>query len=204
MPTKKDKEQDESIDAGRRAFFKRGLNKTAETVTKGADALARHRAQHWIRPPYAIDELEFLLTCTRCDGCIEACPHQVIFALSTRLGIQVAGTPAMDVLNKGCHLCADWPCVAACEPLALKLPATDAGQKPPLPRMAEARIDSAQCLPYSGPECGACNASCPVPGALTWNMTKPVIDAGHCTGCGLCREACIVEPKAVSIHALPA
>lgn len=193
-----------AVDMERRTFFKRSLDKTAKTVAKGADALAKHRARHWIRPPHAIDELEFLLTCTRCGACTEACPHQVIFPLSARLGAQVVGTPAMDLLNKGCHLCTDWPCVAVCGPQALKLPVTDADdKKPPLPSLAEARIDTARCLPYAGPECGACNSSCPVPHALTWDMTKPVINPRNCIGCGLCRDACIVEPKAISIHTLP-
>ena len=67
-------------------------------------------------PPFAVDELDFLLACTRCDKCIEACPHDVLFKLPARTGLQAAGTPAMDLLNRGCHLCRDWPCVAACEP----------------------------------------------------------------------------------------
>lgn len=192
------------MDPERRAFFKRSLHKTADTVAKGADAIVKHRARHWIRPPYALDELNFLLTCTRCGACTEACPHQVTFPLSARLGAQVVGTPALDLLNKGCHLCEDWPCVTACEPQALKLPTTEDQKKPPLPRLASAHVDTQHCLPYSGPECGACSSSCPVPQTLTWDMTKPVINSETCTGCGLCREACIVEPKAIIIQTLPA
>jgi ferredoxin-type protein NapG len=58
-------------------------------------------------PPYAQDELAFLLACTRCGACVTACPHGVIFPLAPRLGITVAGTPALDLLHKGCHLCED-------------------------------------------------------------------------------------------------
>jgi ferredoxin len=70
----------------------------------------------------------------------------------------------------------------------------------PLPVMAVADIDSRHCLPYQGPECGACAGSCPVPGALGWDDTRPVIDAALCTGCALCREACIADPKAVVLQ----
>ena len=187
----------------RRNFFKLGLQKVAGTAVKLADEAASQRARHWIRPPYALPELEFLLACTRCDKCIEACPHDVIFKLPSRLGAQVVGTPAMDILNKGCHLCNDWPCVSACEPGALlfSVPDEDA-EAPPLPKLARAEINTSSCLPYQGPECGACKPACPVPGAMTWKMEKPEIDPETCTGCGLCREACIVEPKAVNITSL--
>lgn len=191
----------------RRSFFRRTAQKTGEVLVREADARVKARARHWFRPPYAIDELEFLLACSRCGDCIEACPEKIIFALPARLGAQVAGTPALDLLNHGCHLCSDWPCVSACEPGVLRLPEVgtegkDEALAPPLPRLAAARIDARRCLPYQGPECGACDGSCPVPGALRWESFKPDIDTALCTGCGLCREACIVEPKAITIEAL--
>lgn len=197
----------------RRQFFRHAFNKGAETVTKVVDQHVSQRASHWLRPPYALDELDFLLACTRCDACVTACPHQVIFSLPARLGIQVVGTPAMDLLNKACHLCNDWPCVTACEPGALRREIAtveeddkdkDQEQPIPLPRLARAEIDTTHCLPYSGPECGACRDSCPVPGALLWSMEKPRIEPEHCIGCGLCREACIAAPNAIGIHSLHA
>lgn len=191
----------------RREFFKAGAGKAARAVVGVLDEKAERRAESWIRPPFARKELDFLLTCTRCDDCIEACPHQVIFKLPAKLGVQVVGTPVLDLANKGCHLCADWPCVAACEADALRLPdaveeteeaaADEAAIE--VPKLATARIDTASCLPYSGPECGACAHVCPLPGALTWQGPKPVIDQEICNGCALCREACITEPKSVLI-----
>lgn len=182
----------------RREFFKFTVNKAKQAAVKGADSRARKRAAHWLRPPYALDELEFLLACTRCGDCIEACPHSVIFKLSARLGAEVAATPALDLLNTACHLCEDWPCVSACEPQAL----LRKDDEPGLPRLALAEIDTTACLPYSGPECGACKDSCPVDGAMTWLMEQPRIEQALCTGCGLCREACIVEPKAIRLSSL--
>jgi len=174
------------------------MNKATHAVAKGADTYLRNRATHWIRPPGAQGELDFLLNCTRCGECADACPHQVIFPLSARLGAQVAGTPAMDLLNKGCHLCKDWPCIAACEPGALEQPQSPPAA-PTLPRMAVARVNIQACLPYSGPECGACASSCPVPGAMLWEQEKPRIDPDQCTGCAMCREACILDTKAIEI-----
>ena len=70
------------------------------------------------------------------------------------------------------------------------------------PKLAAVRIDTRTCLPYSGPECGACAHACPVPGALEWeDGIRPVVNDERCTGCALCREACIVEPKAIEVAA---
>ncbi len=194
---------DSTFSTGRRAFLRRAAHKTGEAIVKHADAHAANRAAHWIRPPWALDELEFLLACTRCRACLEACPHSVIFGLPARLGAQVVGTPALDLVHRGCHLCEDLPCVTSCEPGALRPPACeDVGGSRPLPRLARAAIDTSVCLAHLGPECGACAESCPVEGALCWESEKPRIDAETCTGCALCREACIVEPKAVRIESL--
>jgi ferredoxin-type protein NapG len=190
----------------RRGFFRTGSRKLAETTINQVGKHVQNRAKHWIRPPYALDELEFLATCTRCGECIDACPHQVIFPLASRLGASVAGTPALDLVNKGCHLCTDWPCVTACEPGALTLPRKreDSARNKalPAPQIALAHINKQSCLAHLGPECGACASSCPIPEALVWNAEKPAIDPDYCTGCGLCREACIVDPKAIEIRSL--
>jgi ferredoxin-type protein NapG len=195
----------------RRQFFRKGFRNAAKVAISAADQHAAQKASNWLRPPFAIGELDFLLKCTRCDACIEACPHQVIFPLPEARGVTVAGTPALDLLNKGCHLCSDWPCVNACDTGALQLlfNVDDERSEPlgePQPRVLEpgdrlsnVSVDTTLCLPYLGPECGACRDSCPV-SALNWEGNKPVIDQNTCVGCGLCREACITEPKSIAIR----
>jgi ferredoxin-type protein NapG len=200
----------------RRSFFRNAFKRTGKKAVEYAEKKVNQNALRWIRPPYAINELDFLLTCTRCNDCIDACPHEVIFPLAARLGAKVVGTPALDLVNKGCHLCKDWPCVTACEKKALALPkiegvaedekeGVDASAKIeiktkqiPLPKLAKASLNTKTCFPYSGPECGACNI-CPVPNALLWDQQRPYINQQECTGCGLCREACIVNPSAITI-----
>ncbi len=186
----------------RRSFFRRTVSKAARTVVREVDDKVRADAVHWIRPPYALDELEFLLACTRCGECVSICPYKVIFPLESRLGAKVVNTPALDLLNMACHLCEDWPCVNVCETAALKIPDVEEGHNIPLPFLAKAGINTSSCLPYSGPECGACQGSCPVPGAMIWELEKPRIDSTLCTGCAMCRQACIVEPKAVFISSV--
>ena len=186
----------------RRDLFKLGARKAVEITSRAAARKVAKEAENWIRPPFAAAELDFLLACTRCDKCIEACPHDVLFKLPARWGIKAAGTPAMDLRVRGCHLCEDWPCVAACEPEALKLPDGDGETPPEAAKLARVTINTKTCLPYLGPECGACAHACPIPGALEWeDGLRPVINQDVCTGCALCREACIVEPEAVDVSA---
>ena len=64
----------------RRDFFKFTAHKTAELGYRLAAQGVERRALKWLRPPFAQDELEFLLLCSRCDKCIEACPHDVLFS----------------------------------------------------------------------------------------------------------------------------
>ena len=184
----------------RREFLRRGGQKAAQLAGQLTRAAAASRAEKWLRPPFAVDELDFLLGCTKCGACIVACPHNVLFNLPEKMGRHAAGTPAMNLTNRGCHMCDGWPCATACEPNVLKAPDPDESS-PPL-KLATLRIDEETCLPYLGPECGACSDSCPVPGALVWEAgIRPAIDQASCTGCALCREACILDPKAISISA---
>jgi len=194
------------VDTTRRLFLRSGMQKMAEATVDAAALQLGTSPKNWFRPPFALEEWQFLELCTRCDQCLAACPHEVLFPLPARLGRRVERTPAMNLLHKGCHLCADWPCVDACETGALALPppsATapegEAAEPPPPPRLALAGIDTAACLPYLGPECGACADACPLPGALRWHGPRPSIEPERCVGCALCREACIVEPKAVRL-----
>ena len=186
----------------RRDFFRRGFGKATEAAVKVADKRVSERAKKWIRPPHSLPELDFLLACTRCDACIDACPHDVIFPLAARLGADVVNTPALDLLKNGCHLCEDWPCVNACESNALTLIDDEVDNKlSKVNKFANAVINESLCLPFSGPECGVCVSVCPVEGALILEQEKPVIDQAACIGCALCREVCVVEEKAIDISA---
>ncbi len=186
----------------RRAFFTRAWRGVTRAAVKGAENRAARKASRWIRPPFAKPELDFLLACSRCDKCIEVCEPKVLFRLSPRLGPEVAATPAMDLLNKGCRMCDGWPCVTVCEPGALAFP--PGLESPPVSvPMARVRVDPHHCLPYAGPECGACAPVCPLPGALLWQGPRPRVDERLCSGCALCREACPTQPKALLVKPLP-
>lgn len=147
-----------------------------------------------VRPPGALREVDFLALCTRCGDCADACPHGTVFTFNEDQG-SLAGTPVLFTEERPCRLCDGFPCVVACEPGALKQP------QPGSIRLGSARIDEKRCLPFSGPECGACAGLCPTATALTLQRGKPHIDPETCTGCGMCIAACPMSPSA--IEALP-
>lgn len=205
----------------RRFFIKQSLSKVTSIASEVVERKAAQKAKRWVRPPFAIPELDFLLACNRCGDCVSACPHEVVFALPVNRGVEVASTPALDVLNKGCHLCSDWPCVTACQTNALSFSygkntdnvqdddGADSSKEAlsenmpearACPSMAKASINTAECMPYSGPECGACKGSCPIENTLVWHNEKPSIVQESCVGCGLCREACITLPNAIDMR----
>jgi ferredoxin-type protein NapG len=186
----------------RRGFFKKGVEKLKTTAVKKADEVVEQQVQ-WVRPPYALNELEFLLSCTRCGDCVEACPEQTIFNLPVKFGTKVMNTPALDLINKSCLLCETWPCVSACQSGALQLNSVqgEEGQTVESPGMkAQFKVDASRCLSHLDIGCGACEGSCPVTGAMAWAGNKPEIHIDICVGCGQCRQVCIVDPKAIDVR----
>ena len=185
----------ETESQSRRDLFRTMFKKTGEVALKQAEHQVKQAARRFVRPPGAETELEFLAACTRCGDCVPACPHGTIFLLDTHTGIAM-NTPALDLTNKACHLCKNFPCIATCEPNALK------PVDPETLRFAKVRINSSTCLPFQGPECGVCVSVCPLPGAITFNLTIPQINPDVCNGCAACREACLVAPPAITVHPL--
>ncbi|VAX36401.1 hypothetical protein MNBD_PLANCTO03-759 [hydrothermal vent metagenome] len=145
------------------------------------------------RPPGAIEELAFVAQCTRCDACLRACPAEAIVHAEGFFG-KAAGTPVIDPKRVACSLCEERSCIVACE-------AEGTGVLSSLlePKMGTAMIHPSRCVVYRGDSCEACFDSCPVEGAIYGKGTQPMVDAAVCVGCGMCVQACPVEPGAVSI-----
>lgn len=150
----------------------------------------RGRSLPVLRPPGAIEEAAFLAVCTRCNACVEACPHDAITLAPARLR-EAAGTPILNPVESPCRMCAELPCVAACELLALRF---DVPVK-----MGTAAISPLDCLAHQNTTCSACVEQCPVEGALMWENGRPVVNLTACTGCGVCQHVCPAPRNAVMI-----
>ena len=129
-----------------------------------------------LRPPWALDERDFLAACTRCDACVRACPTGIL---------EHGGTgPVVKFANGECTFCGK--CVEACEPGALRR-----ADRPPWSAKA---VIGPQCLALANVVCRSCGDACPAT-AIRFHprlggAALPSIDAGLCTGCGACVAPC--------------
>ena len=167
-----------------------------------------------LRPPGALEEFDFLVTCTRCDKCMMACPQGSIFRAGAQ-AVLASGTPTIDPRIMPCFLCTSLPCIPACPEGALVWPKVKAGGQevagPAATRMGTARVKPNRCLTYErgtspAQPCRTCVDRCPYPGVAI-RMTEPGPEGqGHpqvvaefCTGCGLCSFGCPTPEPAIVI-----
>lgn len=162
---------------------------------------------HAIRPPGALHEGDFLAACTRCGMCVQDCPYDIL-KLAT-LGDGIAnGTPYFNARTGPCAMCEDIPCIKACPTTALDHELTDINRS----RMGLAvLVDQETCIAFQGLRCEVCFNICPLQNEaikLEIRSNKrtgmhaifpPVVDSSHCTGCGLCEKACILEEAAIKV-----
>ena len=146
-----------------------------------------------LRPPGALTpDAAFLEACTGCGDCIPVCPGDSIVAAELGEGRSI---PVIVPERRGCFLCTDLPCVAACPEGALVSPG-----KPERVRMGVARVNPKRCVTFRGRACDLCLKACPYPQqAIMMVGGRPIVASGVCTGCGLCEYACPESPKAIVV-----
>lgn len=160
------------------------LSNTAEKVSGG---------KRYLRPPGAVDETAFLLSCERCGKCAEACPTGAIRLLGAQAGAAV-GTPYIDPYVQPCDMSLD--CVKACPSGALSLIQDKRDVK-----IGVAKLNTETCWAYNSNPCDICYQRCPFPDqAIVMEEGKPVIKANVCTGCGICAYVCVNTPSCITIE----
>lgn len=172
------------------------LEPLSDETDRKAAPVAAHQSPRYqksfpvLRPPGAIEEDAFLDGCTKCDACVEACPHDAIVHAPIHFR-RAAGTPMLDPSPGGqpCWMCEDFPCITACEPNVLQMA---------MPKViGVARIDMHTCLAHQNSFCTVCSEQCPVENAIEVINGKPRIIEDTCTGCGVCHHVCPAPANAV-------
>jgi ferredoxin-type protein NapF len=137
-------------------------------------------------PPWAI--AAFRERCTRCDACSEACPEGVLVAGR-------GGFPELRFEKAGCSFCGR--CVEVCPTGALD---RAGGRRRP----GAARVASA-CLSTRGVACRLCEEACEARAirfrAERGGLSRPIVDADQCAGCGSCVSLCPVH--AIEVAEVP-
>jgi ferredoxin-type protein NapG len=163
-----------------------------------------------LRPPGALPEDDFLGACIRCGLCVRDCPYDTLSLAKPEAPV-ATGTPYFTARGIPCEMCDDIPCIKACPTGALDHQLTDINQA----KMGVAvLIDHETCLNFLGLRCDVCYRVCPVidqaitldhqPNQRTGRhaMFLPTVHSEHCTGCGKCEHACVLEEAAIRV--LPA
>ncbi len=174
------------------------------------------RTRGWprrIRPPGALDEVDFMARCLKCGACMKVCPTNVIQPALLESGVEGLWTPVLDMRQGYCELnCV--LCGQACPTGAIQRLTLEQKNRMrnghPL-KIGTAFVDRNRCLPWAmGRQCLVCQEVCPVspkaikdieeevamPGGETRRLRRPYIDAAQCIGCGLCEHECPVADQA--------
>jgi ferredoxin-type protein NapG len=164
------------------------------------------RAAAPCRPPGALPESDFVATCIKCGRCVQACPYDTL-SLATPGDDVITGTPFFEPRDVPCYMCEDVPCIGVCPTGSLQ-DGTAIGEA----RMGLAvLVDRENCLAFRGLRCEACYRACPVMGdaiSLEYEVNErtdrhayflPIVHAEHCTGCGMCEHACVMDRAAIKV-----
>lgn len=147
-----------------------------------------------IRPPWSLaetgeeSERRFVLTCSACGKCREACPEGI-------LSPDAKGRPVVAFQRGECTFCG--ACAEACPTGAISF---DLMRSQKRGWQRHAVIDG-KCLMAQGVTCRSCGDSCPERAIrftpLGRGRALPEIEATACTACGACIAVC--PPQAVSL-----
>ncbi|MCP4271503.1 MAG: ferredoxin-type protein NapF [Gammaproteobacteria bacterium] len=132
-----------------------------------------------IRPPWSVDEYQFVESCQDCKACSETCPENII-QLDSRQ------QPVLNFHKGECTFCAD--CISVCEKGALYKATDDA-----LPWNAIVMLNRG-CLSEQNTLCRSCGEVCehevlrfPLSAG---GIVSPEINEEKCNGCGACIAIC--------------
>lgn len=172
------------------------LGKTNAAAKTSRTGKTRVSSAALIRPPGSLPEDEFADRCLRCSECMKVCPTGGLQPSLTEAGIRGLWSPVL-VPNIGectqnCNLCSEVCSSQAVQPFEIS-------EKSHI-FIGTAVIDRSQCIAWnSDRQCLVCDEHCSYH-ALYWEdvdgVRRPFIDEHKCVGCGICENACPIQPLA--------
>ncbi|MEH8149580.1 ferredoxin-type protein NapF [Aeromonas veronii] len=164
----------DEIDLARRGLF-RGRLRTAEPP---------------VQLPWSVNWSAFVADCTRCGGCLAACPEQILVNGE-------GGFPVVDFQRGECTFCTE--CATVCKAPVFR-PTSES------PWHYKAHIE-ANCLANGQVFCQRCQDSCE-PNAIRFipvlgRVPTPTVEPDRCNGCGACVQDCPVGSIKVDGRAAP-
>ena len=149
-----------------------------------------------IRPPGALPEDEFVNRCIRCSECMKVCPTGGLQPALTEAGFAGLWTPVLvpkiGECTQNCNLCSQVCSSKAIEPFEIP-------EKSYI-YIGRAVIDRSSCIVWnSDKQCLICDEHCSYH-AVHWKkvdgVKRPFVDEHKCVGCGICENACPIQPVA--------
>ena len=138
-----------------------------------------------IRPPWSVDENDFITACTRCGDCIQVCETQILIKGSGEF-------PEVSFAQGECTFC--HKCVESCRQPVFR--PTDE-----LPWLHKVEI-SDTCLIKQKVECRSCGDSCEMRAIrfkpALGGIAQITLNEADCNGCGACISSCPVSAIKIS------
>jgi len=172
------------------------LGKTNVAAKTDRTGRVKTSSELLIRPPGALPEDEFVNRCIRCSECMKVCPTGGLQPALTEAGFAGLWTPVLvpkiGECTQNCNLCSQVCSSQAIQPFEI-------AEKPHI-YIGRAIIDRSSCIVWnSDRKCLVCDEHCSYH-AVYWKevdgIRRPFVDEHKCVGCGICENACPIQPVA--------